>query len=47
LSSILAYWLFNTLSSVIRGTGNMMLPASVMVASSVLYLVLSPALILG
>jgi putative MATE family efflux protein len=43
----LAYWLFNTLSSVIRGTGNMALPASVMVASSVLYIGLSPALILG
>ncbi|HEY7038020.1 MAG TPA: MATE family efflux transporter [Methylomirabilota bacterium] len=43
----LAYWLFNTLGSVIRGTGNMALPASVMVASSVLYLLLSPALILG
>lgn len=43
----LAYWLFNTLGSVIRGTGNMVLPASVMVASGVLYLVLSPALILG
>src|SRR6266705_1839727 len=27
----LAYWLFNTLGSVIRGTGNMALPASVMV----------------
>lgn len=43
----LAYWLFNTLSSVVRGTGNMALPASVMVASSVLYIALSPALILG
>jgi putative MATE family efflux protein len=43
----LAYWLFNTLGSVIRGTGNMALPASVMVASGLLYLVLSPALILG
>jgi putative MATE family efflux protein len=43
----LAYWLFNTLSSVVRGTGNMALPASVMVASSVLYIALSPALVLG
>src|SRR4030095_5588982 len=43
----LAYWLFNTLGSVIRGTGNMAVPASVMVASSVLYIALSPALILG
>jgi putative MATE family efflux protein len=43
----LAYWLFNTLGSVVRGTGNMALPASVMVASSVLYIALAPALILG
>ncbi len=43
----LAYWLFNTLGSVIRGTGNMALPASVMVGSGLLYLALSPALILG
>ena len=43
----IAYWFFNTLGSVIRGTGNMALPASVMVASGLLYLGLSPALILG
>ena len=43
----LAYWLFNTLGSVIRGSGNMALPASVMVAGSAIYLALSPALILG
>jgi putative MATE family efflux protein len=43
----LAYWLFNTLGSVIRGTGNMVLPAAVMVVASAVYLVLSPALILG
>lgn len=43
----LSYWLFNTLGSVIRGTGNMSLPALVMVGSSVLYMALAPALILG
>ena len=43
----IAYWLFNTLGSVIRGTGNMALPAAVMVMSGLLYLLLSPALILG
>jgi MATE family, multidrug efflux pump len=43
----LAYWLFNTLGSVIRGSGNMAVPASVMVAGSAIYLALSPALILG
>ena len=42
-----AYWLFNTLGSAIRGSGNMAVPASVMVASGILYLGLSPALILG
>ena len=41
------YWLFNTLSSVIRGSGNMALPATVMVATGIVYLALSPALILG
>jgi putative MATE family efflux protein len=43
----IAYWLFIILSSAIRGSGNMALPASVMVATGLLYLVLSPALILG
>lgn len=43
----IAYWLFNTLGSAIRGSGNMAVPAAVMVASGLLYLALSPALILG
>jgi putative MATE family efflux protein len=43
----LAYWLFNTLGSVIRGTGNMALPALVMVATSALYVALAPPLIRG
>jgi len=43
----LAVWLFNTLASVIRGTGNMLLPASVVVGGAVLTLSLSPALIFG
>ena len=42
-----AYWLYNTLSAVVRGTGNMALPATVMVANGAIYLVLSPALIMG
>jgi Na+-driven multidrug efflux pump len=42
-----AYWLYNTLSAVVRGTGNMALPATVMVANGAIYLALSPALILG
>ncbi|KJA12345.1 multidrug transporter MatE [Acidovorax temperans] len=40
-------WLFNTLSAVIRGTGNMALPAYVTVAGAVLLLPLSPLLIFG
>jgi MATE family, multidrug efflux pump len=42
-----AYWLFNTLGSVVRGAGNMILPASVMSGSTLVYLALSPALIMG
>jgi putative MATE family efflux protein len=43
----LAYWLLNTLGSVVRGTGVMALPAAVTVSSAAIYLALSPALILG
>jgi putative MATE family efflux protein len=43
----IAVWLFNTLASVIRGTGNMRFPASVVVGGAVLTLGLSPALIFG
>ena len=43
----LLVWLFNTLSAVIRGAGNMALPAYVMVAGAVLLLPLSPLLIFG
>lgn len=42
-----AYWLLNTLGSVVRGTGNMALPAAVMVVAAVVYVGLSPALIRG
>ena len=40
-------WLLNTLSSIVRGTGTMVLPAAVMTASAVIYLALAPALVLG
>ena len=43
----LLVWMFNTLSAVIRGTGNMALPAYVTVAGAVLLLPLSPLLIFG
>jgi putative MATE family efflux protein len=42
-----AVWLFNTLASVIRGTGNMLLPAAVVLGGSPGLLILSPALIFG
>jgi putative MATE family efflux protein len=41
-----AVWLFNTLASVVRGTGNMVLPAAVVLGASPI-LLLSPALIFG
>ena len=40
-------WLFNSLAAVIRGTGNMFLPACVTVAGAVVLIPLSPALIFG
>ncbi|MDH4428727.1 MAG: MATE family efflux transporter [Acidovorax sp.] len=43
----LLVWLFNTLSAVIRGTGNMALPAYVTVVGAALLLPLSPLLIFG
>ena len=40
-------WLLNTLSSIVRGTGTMVLPAAIMTASGMVYLALAPALVLG
>src|SRR5262245_14825955 len=40
-------WVFNSLANVIRGTGNMILPAGVTLAGVVVLIPLSPALILG
>lgn len=40
-------WLFNSLASVIRGTGNMALPAQVISVGTLLLLPLSPLLIFG
>jgi putative MATE family efflux protein len=40
-------WLMNTLANVVRGTGNMVVPASAIVAGEVAHVTLSPALILG
>jgi putative MATE family efflux protein len=46
-SGALSFWLLNTLASIIRGTGNMLLPASVVLGGGAAVLLLSPALILG
>lgn len=43
----LLVWVFNTLSAVIRGTGNMAVPAYVTVAGAVVLVPLSPWLIFG
>jgi putative MATE family efflux protein len=42
-----APWLYNTLGSAVRGTGNMAVPAIVMTISAVVQLVLTPVLVLG
>jgi MATE family, multidrug efflux pump len=43
----IAVWLFNTLGNVVRGTGNMALPAGLAVGGAVVVLGAAPALILG
>ena len=43
----LAPWLYNTLGSVVRGTGNMAVPATVMVITGAVQLALAPMLVLG
>jgi putative MATE family efflux protein len=43
----IAFWLVNTLASVVRGTGVMSLPAGVMTVAGSLYVLLSPALVMG
>jgi Na+-driven multidrug efflux pump len=40
-------WVFNTLASALRGTGNMLVPAAVMCIGAVVLVPLSPALIFG
>ena len=42
-----AFWLFNTLAAVIRGSGNMRLPAVVVMGGAAMLAGLSPALIFG
>jgi putative MATE family efflux protein len=40
-------WIANTLSSVLRGTGNMMLPAGTLVAAALVHVPLSAGMVLG
>ncbi|MFA6266083.1 MAG: MATE family efflux transporter [Pseudolabrys sp.] len=40
-------WLYNSLAAVIRATGNMIFPASVMIVGAIVLIPLSPALIFG
>jgi putative MATE family efflux protein len=46
-AGIVLLWVFNALASVLRGTGNMALPAVVTAAGAVLVIPLSPLLIFG
>ena len=46
-SSAILIWVFNSLANVIRGTGNMAVPAIVTCAGTALLIPLSPALIFG
>jgi putative MATE family efflux protein len=46
-SCVILLWLFNTLASVIRGTGNMAFPAAVTCVGALLLIPLSPCLIFG
>ena len=43
----LLLWLMNALASILRGTGNMLLPALVMCVGALILIPLSPALIIG
>jgi Na+-driven multidrug efflux pump len=43
----IVFWLLNTLTSVVRGTGTMVLPAAITTGSALLYLGLAPALVMG
>ncbi|MCR9215510.1 MAG: MATE family efflux transporter [Proteobacteria bacterium] len=44
---ILLVWLMNVLANILRGTGNMLIPASAIVIGEAFHLALAPALILG
>ncbi|BBK45475.1 hypothetical protein STVA_54950 [Allostella vacuolata] len=44
---VVAVWLMNLLANIVRGTGNMLVPATAIVAGEAVHLALSPVLILG
>ena len=46
-SGAVTVWLANTLSSVLRGTGNMLVPALALISAAVVHLPLSAGLVLG
>ena len=46
-AGVLSIWMLNLLCNVVRGTGNMALPATVIVSAVLGHIVLSPALIFG
>jgi putative MATE family efflux protein len=46
-SGAILIWIFNTLANVLRGTGNMVLPAAVTAAGAAVLIPLSPGLIFG
>lgn len=43
----IAVWMMNTLANVLRGTGNMVIPATAIVIAELVHVTLSPVLILG
>src|SRR5205085_6301596 len=46
-AGVLLLWLMNALASILRGSGNMLLPAAVICVGALLLVPLSPALIFG
>jgi putative MATE family efflux protein len=46
-AGVILIWLFNTLASIVRGTGNTLVPAAVTIVGAALLIPLSPCLIFG
>jgi putative MATE family efflux protein len=43
----LVFWVFNVLASILRGSGNMLLPSVTLLATALMHLALSPLLVFG